>query len=788
MATIPQLHTRILHTPKEDKPSLEKGPSSRIIERRLKEAEICARNGGLLKILNEALLAEKYGEDVLPEEIEILNLSCSGIERMVNFSLLLLTQLTICDLGDNYLTSIAPLDACPNLMKLDVSNNQIACLPPREFWGQFSKLVALFLHNNDIHHLHEVVELRHCRKLHILTLSGTPVSLTKGYRHAVVNSIQTLKALDSYVVSDEEVVENFTMTGKFATFSKELKLKRGFTSFHQASVRDELQSLRSLLCYVNRIIAKCSPIAIVQRYSRGWLARRRLKAEGITLQRNRCEALSPRTQQVVNPSSKQVQSGYAGLTSPREHGCQRSTPIHIIVKMQNVDDKAGHLNSSAAPVTSKAQTDEKLKRDLHDTIEQSDVVTTKTVKPFKPKALGYQLNFVPDFSNSSDIEDDPLSSESERENEECSADELRGKRITLKHCNPKGTMKVSRKLDCYFARKATARIESMKASEKVLRIPPSCDLLTKDDIDFRRLHGTMDFSVLMSVSKAYRNVKAQDGQNAQRSLVLSRMQQRLEAKRKIDDFHEKKKQEISQWKEGHNGNLQSMFQHNLFEDELKREVHRGTIKAKYLENKVRKTESHFVQQFNVNNSTVADSLKREDNQQRCKEILKLKQASVKEDRNNALVSRMMVAEQQEEKAELARLQSSKARLELMREKYKAVMERQTVAKEKVAKVKNSLTSGNFRKVHKPTPGSGVTADLGPIGGSPIQTDLTGNEVYPNVLNLSMADADVPLQNSPYCRLPAGRILRHCSSPQMIEKEEVDFLPLMIDSILLSQRD
>ena len=46
-------------------------------------------------------------------------------------------------------------------------------------------------------------------------------------------SIQTLKALDSYVVSDEEVVENFTMTGKFATFSKELKLKRGFTSFHQ---------------------------------------------------------------------------------------------------------------------------------------------------------------------------------------------------------------------------------------------------------------------------------------------------------------------------------------------------------------------------------------------------------------------------------------------------------------------------------------------------------------------------------------------------------------------------
>ena len=65
-------------------------------------------------------------------------------------------------------------------------------------------------------------------------------------------SIQTLKALDSYVVSDEEVVENFTMTGKFATFSKELKLKRGFTSFHQ--VRSESQNVCT---YIRTYVCNC---------------------------------------------------------------------------------------------------------------------------------------------------------------------------------------------------------------------------------------------------------------------------------------------------------------------------------------------------------------------------------------------------------------------------------------------------------------------------------------------------------------------------------------------------
>ena len=109
-----------------DTQSQTKDLISKSIESRLREAEICARDKGLLKSLNEALLVEEYGDDCIPEERSIINFSGSGIERMESFSLLLLTRLTVCILRDNYIEDITPLDACTNLIKLDVSNNQVS--------------------------------------------------------------------------------------------------------------------------------------------------------------------------------------------------------------------------------------------------------------------------------------------------------------------------------------------------------------------------------------------------------------------------------------------------------------------------------------------------------------------------------------------------------------------------------------------------------------------------------------------------------------------------------------
>ena len=90
----------------------------------------------------------------------------------------------------------------------------------------------------------------------MLTLYNTPFSLLAGYRHNVVNrlavtmlqdrsplphlssssitiatsfilivSILSLKALDRYVISDEEIVENLHLDGKFKSESASFKLQ-----------------------------------------------------------------------------------------------------------------------------------------------------------------------------------------------------------------------------------------------------------------------------------------------------------------------------------------------------------------------------------------------------------------------------------------------------------------------------------------------------------------------------------------------------------------------------------
>ena len=50
----------------------------------------------------------------------------------------------------------------------------------------------------------------------ILTLYDTPLSLKPNYRHHLVNSLWSLKSLDYYVISDEEIIEDSSFGGCFA--------------------------------------------------------------------------------------------------------------------------------------------------------------------------------------------------------------------------------------------------------------------------------------------------------------------------------------------------------------------------------------------------------------------------------------------------------------------------------------------------------------------------------------------------------------------------------------------
>ncbi|XP_006816860.1 leucine-rich repeat and IQ domain-containing protein 3-like, partial [Saccoglossus kowalevskii] len=128
-------------------------------------------------------------------------------------------RLRICILHSNYINKFDALIACPELVKLDLHSNQISILPGVEFWENLSELRILHLHNNLIGRLEHLQSLAACQQLDALTLYDTPVSLKRAYRHHVVNSIWSLRALDKHVVSDEEIIEDATFGGMFSAIS-----------------------------------------------------------------------------------------------------------------------------------------------------------------------------------------------------------------------------------------------------------------------------------------------------------------------------------------------------------------------------------------------------------------------------------------------------------------------------------------------------------------------------------------------------------------------------------------
>ncbi|XP_030061567.1 leucine-rich repeat and IQ domain-containing protein 3 [Microcaecilia unicolor] len=185
-------------------------------------------------------------------------------------------SLKICILSNNCISNISPLKSCSRLVKLDLHGNQIQLLPEREFWSKMGDLKLLYLHNNGIGKLTNVESLSGCPSLTGLTLFDTPLSLNKNYRHIIVNSIWPLKALDNYVISDEEIIEDLSLNEKFKALNPHLFLHFLPVLRKEASFQDEINVVRDIISKINQILAHNSPVLIIQRRIRGYLTRKRL--------------------------------------------------------------------------------------------------------------------------------------------------------------------------------------------------------------------------------------------------------------------------------------------------------------------------------------------------------------------------------------------------------------------------------------------------------------------------------------------------------------------------------
>lgn len=110
---------------------------------------------------------------------------------------------------------------------------QLSHIPGKKFWASLPNLSMVFMHNNGFAHLEEVKYISHSPSLCTLTLYDSPISLKKNYRHCVVNAVWTLKALDNYVISDEEIIEDAHFTDVFKPLRKQFCYRSNFCTNNQ---------------------------------------------------------------------------------------------------------------------------------------------------------------------------------------------------------------------------------------------------------------------------------------------------------------------------------------------------------------------------------------------------------------------------------------------------------------------------------------------------------------------------------------------------------------------------
>lgn len=101
-----------------------------------------------------------------------------------------------------YLPSLAAL------RKLDLSHNEILSLPSPQSLEGLKSLKILYLHDNEISEWTALKALVAVPQLLHLTLFNNPVVTIPGYRHFLANSSTTLLALDNYLITDEERLED----------------------------------------------------------------------------------------------------------------------------------------------------------------------------------------------------------------------------------------------------------------------------------------------------------------------------------------------------------------------------------------------------------------------------------------------------------------------------------------------------------------------------------------------------------------------------------------------------
>ncbi|XP_066453883.1 leucine-rich repeat and IQ domain-containing protein 3 isoform X2 [Eleutherodactylus coqui] len=465
------------------------------------------------------------------------------LERLVtiNLSKQLLKQVEVlqacsalrsCTLANNYLTDIAALRNCVQIIHLDLHGNQIQNLPGQEFWRQLKNLKLLYLHNNRIRSVQNVESLSSSPNLTGLTLYDTPLSLQKSYRHIVVNSIWSLKALDNFVVSDEEIIEDWTLQGKFKALSPDLHINMLLVFSKDISLENEMKALNEIIRKINRVLATSSPVLIVQKWIRGYLVRRRmglipqLEMKRMKLHYRRGGSQEERT----SPCDKAV-----AMQNLWALPVNRRRPPAIKQPVRRVNSRADLRPAMRITVDLR-----KLQRDVLQALPEAQIVYD----------LGNQNQQLPSPPISEGLHEEKraksikLTASKYRDQDHPEPDQkndtdlgLFGRKAIVYESEPSKDIMISNEK---LAEEIRCSIHQIHAA---MQAKGDAANLIKDQPHVRRARSGRHLIKLLplcAVDKAYENREKYDSQMKKRNLVMKIQADRKQAKYNIEDFLEDK--------------------------------------------------------------------------------------------------------------------------------------------------------------------------------------------------------------------------------------------------------
>ena len=149
-----------------------------------------------------------------------------------------------------------------SLKKIDLSDNNLDGLPQAQVFAGLQSLQFLYLHNNNIAKWQDLQSLTALPSILQITLFNNPVCQIPGYRHFLVNSIACLKALDNYVITDEERIEDASFGYRFRGLNEFMKLHiPDYTN--ERSAEQHLLNLEVDVYRLKRIFERNSPSILI---------------------------------------------------------------------------------------------------------------------------------------------------------------------------------------------------------------------------------------------------------------------------------------------------------------------------------------------------------------------------------------------------------------------------------------------------------------------------------------------------------------------------------------------